>query len=150
MILVLLKIIFLALTTLSNIVSRIIFTTAASFICLLIQGLKVPGEAAKGALEQVADLIKSCAEYLAEFAFEALSNIVSAIFDLVKEGVYGSLSATGSAIGALVEQTRNSIDGLVKEFVSEVLRGFSEMVSTIVADLWKNYKDAVGYVAENS
>ncbi|KAG5514831.1 hypothetical protein RHGRI_036022 [Rhododendron griersonianum] len=148
MVLFLLKIIFLAVTTLSNIVSRIIFTTAASFVCLLIQGLKVPGEAAKGGLEQVADLIKSCAEYLAEFAFEVVSSVVSAVFDVVKEGLLGSVSATGSAIGGLMEQTRNSIDGLVKELVSEVLGGFSEMVSTIVADLWNNYKDAVGYHVE--
>ncbi|KAG5512697.1 hypothetical protein RHGRI_038880 [Rhododendron griersonianum] len=147
MVLFLLKIIFLAVTTLSNIVFRIIFTTAASLI-LLIQGLKVPGEAAKGGLEQVADLIKSCAEYLAEFAFEVLSSVASAVFDVVKEGVLGYVSATGSAIGGLMEQTRNSIDGLVKELVSEVLGGFSEMVSTIVADLWNNYKDAVGYHVE--
>lgn len=146
MVLFLLKIIFLALTTVSNLISRVIFNVAAGLVLLLIQGLKVPGEAAKGAMEQ----FKSSAEYLVEFVLEIISTVISSLFDLVKDGVLGSLSATGSAIGGLLEQTRDSMESLVKEVVSEVLEGFSEMVSTIVADLWNNYKAAVGYVAKNA
>ncbi|GFZ01863.1 hypothetical protein Acr_15g0004720 [Actinidia rufa] len=150
MVLFLLNIIFLALGTLSNLVFRIIFNVTTYMLVLVIQSFKVPGEVAKGALEQVADVIKLCVEYLVEFAWEAISSLLSALFDLVKEGVFGSVVATGSAIGGLLEHMRNSMDGFLKELIPEVLEGFSEMISTIVTDFWNNYKEAVGYVTENA
>ena len=149
MVLFLLKFLFLALSILSNLVSRFLLTAIAHLLVLAIHAFKVPGEAAKGALEQVSDAVKSCAEYLLEGLLEALSDAISTLFDLLKEGVSGSAAATGSAIGGLVEQMRNSVDGLLKD-LPEVLEGFSEMVSTIVTDLWNNCREAIGYVTENA
>ncbi|GFY99405.1 hypothetical protein Acr_13g0008060 [Actinidia rufa] len=149
MVLFLLKIIFLALSTLSNLVSRFVLTATAYLLVLAIHAFKVPGKAAKGAIEQVSDAVKSCAEYLLEVLLEAVSTAIYALFDLLKEGVSGSAVAAGSAIGGLVEKMRNSADGLLKD-LPEVLKGFWEMVSTIGTDLWNNYKEAIGYVTENA
>ncbi|GFZ13336.1 hypothetical protein Acr_23g0017210 [Actinidia rufa] len=145
----LLKFLFLALSTLSYLISRFLLTATAYLLVLAIHAFKVPGEAVKGALEQVSDAVKSCVEYLLEVLLEALSAAVSTLFDLLKDGISGSAAATGSAIGGLVEQMRNSVDGLLKD-LPEVLEGFSEMVSTIVTDLWNNYREAIGYVTENA
>ncbi|KAL6952021.1 hypothetical protein U1Q18_033774 [Sarracenia purpurea var. burkii] len=149
MVLFLLNILFSAVSVISSLLFRLFFTVTAYLLVLVIQAFKVSGETAKGALDQVAEVIKSCVEYLVELALEATSSVVSAVFDAVKEGVSGSVAATGSAIGGLVEQTRDSLDGLVKG-LAEVFVGFSEMISNIITDLWDNYREAVGYVTENA
>lgn len=42
------------------------------------------------------------------------------------------------------EKTRSWLDGLLTDF-PEVFDGFSEIISTMVTDLWNIYKDALGY-----
>ncbi|KAK9282453.1 hypothetical protein L1049_005371 [Liquidambar formosana] len=149
MVVFLLKIIFVALSTLSNLLSRLFFTLTAYLIVLFIHAFKVPGQAVQGALEQVGEFIKGCLEYLVEFIWEVITTIISTAFDLLKEGVFGSAAVTGTAIGGLVEKTRDSLAGLLKD-LPEVFQGLSEMVSTVVSDLWNNYLEAVGYVKENA
>ncbi|PON75062.1 hypothetical protein PanWU01x14_044140 [Parasponia andersonii] len=144
----LLKIIFFILSTISYFVSRFIFSTIAYLLVFLIHTLKVPGENAKGLLEQVAEALKGFIQYTFDLAVEAITTIVSMSFDHVKEGVMGSASVASSAVLGLVEQTKASFEGLVKD-LPELWEGFSEMVSTIATDLWNNYKDALGYVREN-
>ncbi|KAF5930649.1 hypothetical protein HYC85_031522 [Camellia sinensis] len=149
MVLFLLNLIFTALSTLSNLITKLIFNATAYLIVLMIQAFKVPGEAFQNGLEQVAELIKSLIEYLVGLAADAISNLILSLFNLVVEGVSGSAAATGLVLGGLVEQTRNSLDGLFKD-LPDVLGGFKEMISTIISDLWNNYKEAAGYVTENA
>ncbi|KAF5930651.1 hypothetical protein HYC85_031524 [Camellia sinensis] len=115
----------------------------------MIQAFKVPSEAFQSGLEQVVELIKSLIEYLVGLAVDAISNLILSLFNLVVEGVSGSAAATGLVLGGLVEQTRNSLDGLFKD-LPDVLGGFKEMISTIISDLWNNHKEATGYVTENA
>jgi phage-related protein len=149
MVIFLLKFIFLAITTLSNLISRLFFTTVANLLVLVIYGFRVPGEAMQGVLEQVGEAIKGCLEYVLELVVEVVKYFISSFFDALIAAVTGSAAAAGSAAGDLVEKTRTSLEGLLKD-LPEVMEGFLEMVSTIVSDLWNNYKDALGYVTENA
>ena len=144
----LLKFLFSVLSIICYFVSRCIFSTIAYLLVFFIQALKVPGQNAKGLLEQVTEYLKGFFEYFLELAVEVITTIISTSFDLLKEGVMGSASVASSAIIGLVEQTRTSFEGLVKD-LPDLLQGFSEMVSTIVTDLLNNCKDALGYVKEN-
>lgn len=149
MIVTLLNIIFSTLSALSNIFSRIIFSLIAYLFVLIVQAFKVPGEAAKGALEQVAEAIKACLEYVLELLIEVISTIISTLLDSLKEGIVGSAVATVAVIGGIVEATRTSLNGLF-ENLPDLVESFSEMISTMMLDLWNNYKDAIGYVTENA
>ncbi|KAA8550573.1 hypothetical protein F0562_002257 [Nyssa sinensis] len=141
--------IFMAVSTLSNIISRIIFTATAYLLVLVIQSFKVPGQAIQGALEQLADVIKAFLEYFLELVLEVISTSISGLFDIITEGVSSSAVAAGTAIGGLVELMRTWLDGLL-EGLPVAVEGFLEMISTMVTDLWNNYKDAIGYVTENA
>jgi phage-related protein len=149
MVVFLLKIIFLTISTLSNLVTRVCFTAVASLLVLFIYGFKVPGEAAQGILQQVGEAIKGCLEYILELLIEAIKSLISSVFDALIAGVTGSAAAAGSAAGDLVEKTRTSLQGLLED-LPEVAAGFSEMISTIVSDLWNNFNDALAYVTGNS
>ncbi|EEF31287.1 conserved hypothetical protein [Ricinus communis] len=149
MIIFLVKLICFAINTASNLVSRLIFRVTAYLLVLIIQGLRLPGEAAHGALQQIAEAIKTCFEYIMELVMEMISSIISSSFDLLIEAVTGSASFTGSAIGGLVEKARTSFDGLLTD-LPELAEEFSGMVSTAVTDLWDNYKDALRYITENA
>ncbi|KAG2672586.1 hypothetical protein I3843_13G041400 [Carya illinoinensis] len=149
MVIFLLKIIFLAITTSWNLLTRLLFTAVANLLVVSIHAFKVPGEAARGALEQVAEALRGCLEYFLELLIEAVKTLISTVFDALINGVSGSAVFAGSAIGGLVEQTRTNLEGLLTD-VPELLESFSEMISTMVSDLWNNYKDALGYVTENA
>ncbi|KAK9992966.1 hypothetical protein SO802_022669 [Lithocarpus litseifolius] len=148
MVVVILKFIFLAIITLANLTTKLFFTSIANLI-VLIHAFKVPGEALQGALEQVGEALKGCLEYVLELLIEVIKTIISTVFEALINGATGSAAVTGSAIGGLVEKTRTSFEGLLNDF-PEIIEGFSEMVSTVVSDLWNNYKDALGYVTENA
>ncbi|KAG2669632.1 hypothetical protein I3760_14G041100 [Carya illinoinensis] len=150
MVLFLLKFFFLAISALSNFVARFFFPAVANLLVLSIQALKVPGEAIQAALELVAEVTKGCLEYFLEFLIEVVKTIISSVFDVLVNGVSGSVTFAGTAIGGLVEQTRNSFEELLKDVLPPVIEGFSEMMSTMVSDLWNNYKDALGYVTKNA
>ncbi|CAB4291185.1 unnamed protein product [Prunus armeniaca] len=149
MVVFLLKLFFFALSFISNLVSWLIFSGTAHILVLLIHGFRGPGQAIHGTLQQVTEVIKSCSEYFVGLLMEAISALISTIFDYLKEILTGSAVVTTSAIGDLMEKTKTSLDGLLTD-VPEVSEGLSEMVFTIVADLWNNCKDAFGYVAENA
>lgn len=148
MVLLLLNLVFLVLSMLLNVVSRLIFTAAAHLLVLTIQAFKLPGQAIQGALEQLGNVIRACLEYLVELGIEATTALISSLFDLIKDGVSGSAAATGSAIGGLMENTRASFDSLIKDF-PEVFEGFTELLATAATDQWNNCKDAIGYILEN-
>lgn len=150
MVIFLLKFIFLAINALSNFVARLFFTAVANLLVLSIQALKVPGEAVQAVLEQVAEVTKGCLEHFSEFLIQVVKTLISSVFDVLVNGVSGSVTFAGSAIGGLVEQTRSSFEELLKDVLPQVMEGFSEMTSTMVSDLWNNCKDALGYVTENA
>ncbi|KAK9055629.1 hypothetical protein SSX86_026714 [Deinandra increscens subsp. villosa] len=136
-VLILINIIFSAITLIANLLSRLLFTVTAFLLVIAIQGLKVPGEALQSAMEQIGGLIRSCVEYLLEIILEVISEIVGFVFDLVKETVFGSVAATGAAVGGLVEKTRSGFDGLTEE-IPAVVEGAVEMVTTMLTNLIKS------------
>lgn len=144
----LIKIFFLTLSTLSYFLSRLIFSTTAYLVVFVIQVLKVPGENAKGLLGQLAEVLKGALQYVLELMVEVITKIISTSFDLLKGGAVGSASVVGSAIMGLVEQTRDSLGGLLKD-LPELFQGLYEMISTIATDMFNNCKDAIEYVKEN-
>ncbi|XAR60928.1 hypothetical protein NMG60_11034472 [Bertholletia excelsa] len=149
----LLNLICQTVTSFSNLISQLIFLAAANLVVVAIQAFKVPGEAAKVAIEETGELVKSCAEYLLQFASEAISGLISAGFDLLKEGASGSVAAVLAGLGGLVELTRKSVDGLFDALVeafSGFLQGFLEMIWTVIVDLWSNCMEAMRYVAQNA
>ena len=149
MLALLLKVIFSIVSTLSNLVTRLIFSATAYLIVLLIHAFKVPGEALQGALEQLAEAIKACFEYVLELIIELTGSLISSVFDLFIQVVTSSASVSAEAFGTLMEKTRTSLEELLTD-IPEIAEGFSEMISTVVTDLWNNYKYALGYVTENA
>ncbi|XP_008235437.1 PREDICTED: uncharacterized protein LOC103334274 [Prunus mume] len=148
MVVFLFKLIFFALSFVSSLVLGLIFSATARVLVLLIHGFRAPGLAIHGTLQQVTEVTRSCSEYFVGLVLEAISALVSAFFDYLKQSVTGSAGVTTSAIGDLMEKTKTSLellDGLLTDF-PEV----SEMIFTMVADLWNNCRDAFGYVAENA
>ncbi|XVF21325.1 hypothetical protein REPUB_Repub12eG0081300 [Reevesia pubescens] len=144
-----LNLIFFVVSTLSNLVTRLIFSATAYIVVLLIHAFKVPGEALQGALEQLAEAIKACFEYFLEMIIELTGSLISSVFDLFIEAVTSSAAISGEAFGTLVEKTRTSLEELLTD-LPDIAEGFSEMISTVVTDLWNNCKDALGYVTENA
>ncbi|KAJ7950526.1 Anti-sigma-I factor RsgI6 like [Quillaja saponaria] len=145
----LLKLVFFAFTTLSNILTRLIFFVTAYLLVLLIQAFKKPGGAIHEGFQQVADVIKGCFEFIFQLVIEAVSSVISTVFDLVKDSITGSAAITGAGIGGLLVKTKTSLEEVLKD-LPEVFEGFSEFISQMVADLWNNSKDALGYVTENA
>ncbi|KAM1137462.1 hypothetical protein FF1_035420 [Malus domestica] len=152
MVVFLLKLIFFALSFISNLVTRLIFSATAHILVLLIQGFRTPGQAIHGTLQLVTEVIKSCSEYFAGLVMEAISATISTFFDFLKGSVTGFAGITTSAIVGLVEKTKTSlesVDGLLTDY-PEVSKGFSEMVYRIVNNTWNDFKDAFEYVTENA
>ncbi|KAL5862067.1 hypothetical protein ACOSQ4_003363 [Xanthoceras sorbifolium] len=149
MIVFFLNFIFFIITTLSNLITRLIFSVTAYLLVLIIQAFKVPGEVIHGALDQLGDIIKACFEYLLEVLMGAIGSIISSGLDLLKEAVIESVTATGSTMGSLAEKSRDSLDVVMKS-LPDILDGLWDMVSTILKDLWDNYMDALGYVTQNA
>lgn len=145
---VLLKLVFSILSALSNMITRLVFTTAARVLVQMIQALKIPCENSHRVLDQVKDMMRTCLEYLLDLIVEAITTVLSSLFDLVKEGVLNSSYGLIAAVSGLLEKSKTSLDDAVKD-VPQVLEAFGEMVGTIVADLWNNCNNALGYVKEN-
>ncbi|CAL1361679.1 unnamed protein product [Linum trigynum] len=149
MIVLLVRLIFFTISAVSNLISRAIFSATAHFVVLIIQGLRVPGQAAQTGLGHIGEGLKSVLDYIFQLVWEAATSAVSAAFDAVLEAIVGSLTTTGSAVGGLVEQTRNSLEGLLKD-LPELGQEVSDLLTTLLSDAWGNYKDALGYVAEHA
>ncbi|KAB2614272.1 hypothetical protein D8674_039736 [Pyrus ussuriensis x Pyrus communis] len=152
MVVFLLKLIFFALSFISNLVTRLIFSATAHLLVLLIHGFRTPAQGIHGTLQLVTEVIRSCSEYFVGLVMKALSATISTFFDFLKGSVTGSAGVTTSAIVGLVEKTKTSlesVDGLLPDY-PEVSKGFSEMVYRIVNDMWNNFKDAFEYVTKNA
>lgn len=145
----LLKLVFYTISTITNLISRLIFSTTAFFLVVLIQAFKVPGGATRGIIEQAAEAIKSVSEYVLGLIIDVISTIISFIFDTIKDVIIESIVSGSSAVADLVDQTKTSLEGLLND-VPEIIEGFSEMVTTMVSDLWNNCMEALGYVQENA
>ncbi|KAJ4833410.1 hypothetical protein Tsubulata_027373 [Turnera subulata] len=130
-------------------VSHLIFTVTAHLFVVIIQGIRLPGQAMQGALEQLAEAIRACFEYILELIMEAISSLISSAFDLFIETITGSVSMTGSAVGGLMESAKSSLDELMKD-LPELADGFSDMIYNIVSDMWDHWAEAMGYVKENA
>ncbi|KAH6784899.1 hypothetical protein C2S52_009858 [Perilla frutescens var. hirtella] len=144
----LLKLVFSILSALSNMATRLIFTTAAHVAVQMIQALKVPGERSQRILDHVKSMITTCMEWFLNLAVDAITSALSSVFDFVKEGVFSSSSGLTGAVAGLLEKSRTSLDEALKD-IPEVLEAFSEMVGKIITDFLSNCSDAVAYVTEN-
>ncbi|GMI85683.1 hypothetical protein HRI_002237600 [Hibiscus trionum] len=149
MLAILLKLVFSIVSTLANLVTWSIFTATAYCVVLLINAFKVPGEALHVALEKLAEAIRTCLEYFLDLVVELTGSLISSGFKLLIDTVTSSASSSGAAFGELVEKTRTSLQELLTD-LPEIAEGFSEMVSTVVRDLWKNCMEAMGYVTGNA
>ncbi|KAL6340133.1 hypothetical protein AAG906_038968 [Vitis piasezkii] len=145
----LLKFIFLTFNTLFNLISRTILLGTAHLLVLLIQALKIPGEALHIALEQAAETFKGYLNhFLEKIVYEVLISVISTGFGVVKQAVFESGGFTRELVAGLVEKMSTWI-GKMMEDVPEILEGLRELISTIVTDFWKNYVEAIVYVKEN-
>ncbi|KAK4270180.1 hypothetical protein QN277_023254 [Acacia crassicarpa] len=148
MLILLLRFIILCVVTLWSIITRIIFSSVAQLVVVLIQGLKLPGEAAQGGFQQGAEAIRGIFEFLLSFLVETLTFVVTTVFDVLKEVVFGSVDVLVQGLMTLSETLKSSLEASV-EYVSEMSGEIADMVTSMVEELWNNYKDAVGYVVEN-
>lgn len=74
--------------------------------------------------------------------------MVTKIFDVVKESVIGSAGVTGSVIGDVADKMKTSFDeGL--EYLGDLSKEISGMLTKLVQDFWENYNYAMGYVTKN-
>ncbi|KAK9726616.1 hypothetical protein RND81_05G227100 [Saponaria officinalis] len=110
---------------------------------------KAQGEATKGVLEQIGNIIRSILEYVFELIIDLITTLISTIFDKIKDGLVESIVSGASTAGDLLDQTKTSLEDLLKD-VPEIIQGFSEMLVTLVTDLWNNYFEAIDYVKENA
>lgn len=149
MLVLLLKPITFIVVTIWSLVIRLIFNTIAYTIVLLIQGLKGSGEGTLGIFQQVAEVIRACFEFFLQFIVDSINSIVSSVFDVLKDTILGSMAATGSVATELGEKLKDSFEEYLKQ-VPELFEELSDMMSNMVAELWNNYKEAVGYVTENA
>ncbi|KAK8650800.1 hypothetical protein V6N13_140424 [Hibiscus sabdariffa] len=149
MLAVLLKLVFSVVSALANLVTWLIFNTTAYCLVLLISAFKVPGVALHVALEKFAESIRTCLEYFLELIVELTGSLISSGFKLLMDALTSSVSASGATFGELVEKLRTSLQESLTD-LPEITEGFSEMVSTVVSDLWKNCMQAMGYVTENA
>ncbi|GLT28138.1 hypothetical protein SLA2020_030920 [Shorea laevis] len=136
--------IFFLFTTLSSILARLFGFSIYLFV-QAIQVFKVPGETIQGGLEQVAEFIKTCFEFVFGIIIEIISAIASALLDHVKEAIKGSAAEMVSKVVDLMENTRNSLDGLLKD-LPEIGESFLQMIQTVIETLWDGYKDSVKYL----
>jgi phage-related protein len=149
MLVLLLKPVTFVVITLWSLLTRLIFNTIAYTIVLLIQGLRSSGEGSLGIFQQVAEIIKTCFEFILQILIDSISSIVSLVFDVLKDIITGSVSATGSMAAGLAEKLKTSFEESLKQ-LPELIGEISDMMSNMVTELWNNYKEAVEYVTGNA
>ncbi|KAK9726615.1 hypothetical protein RND81_05G227100 [Saponaria officinalis] len=149
MVAVLFNLVFYTITAITNLITKVVFTTTAYFIVVMLQAFKAQGEATKGVLEQIGNIIRSILEYVFELIIDLITTLISTIFDKIKDGLVESIVSGASTAGDLLDQTKTSLEDLLKD-VPEIIQGFSEMLVTLVTDLWNNYFEAIDYVKENA
>ncbi|KAL9228356.1 hypothetical protein vseg_003946 [Gypsophila vaccaria] len=149
MVAVLFNLVFYTISAFCNVITKVIFSTTAYFVVVMLQSFKVPGEATMGLLEQIAGIIRSILEYVLELLVDVITTVISTIFDKIKDGIVESIVSGTSTAGELIEQTRTSLEGLLKD-VPEIIQGFSDMIVSLVSDMWNNYFEAIEYAKENA
>ncbi|CAJ2670106.1 unnamed protein product [Trifolium pratense] len=149
MLVLLLKPITFVVITLWSLLTRLIFNTIAYTIVLLIQGLRTSGEGSLGIFQQLADIIRTCFEFILQIIIDSMSSIVSLAFDVLKDIITGSVSATGSIAAGLAEKLKTSFEESFEQ-VPELFGELSEMMSNMVTELWNNCMEAVEYVTGNA
>ncbi|MED6184571.1 hypothetical protein PIB30_048652 [Stylosanthes scabra] len=149
MLALLLRLIIFSLLTLWSFLTRLIFSSIASTIVLLIQAIKVPSEAIHGGFQLVAEALRACLEAIFQLIIEAINLLLSSLFDAIKESIKGSMSATGSAIGEVAEKLKTSIEEGLQN-LPELIEDLTDFASKVVQELWNNYVDSVAQVMENN
>ncbi|KAH7670465.1 hypothetical protein IHE45_10G028800 [Dioscorea alata] len=149
MALFLLRLFFWGLGTIASIASLIILKTTAVLIVLFIHLFKLPSMALNNLLDQFAILVRSGVEYLIGLLLNSVWSLISGSFDLITGTAADSVSHTSSVLMELMEDTRGALDDLAEIF-PEIFSSASEMVGSVIINLWSYYKDAVGYVMENA
>ncbi|GLU07975.1 hypothetical protein SLE2022_249110 [Rubroshorea leprosula] len=148
MLVLLFDVIFFFFSTLSIILARLI-VSSVFLVVQVIQLFKVPGEAIQGGLEQLAEIIKVCFEFVFDIVKEIIASIISAIFEHLKEAAKESAAEMVSTVFDLMKNTRTSLDDLLKD-LPEIAEGFSGMIQTVTTNLWESYKDVIKYLLENA
>ncbi|MED6147748.1 hypothetical protein PIB30_046616 [Stylosanthes scabra] len=128
-----------------SLLTRLIFSMIAHTIVLLIKSLKESGEGSQGMFQQVAEVIKACLDFILQQIVNSISYMILKAFDFLKDSVSGSVAVAGSVAGGLGEKLEESL-----KQVPELIQQIADMVSNMVTELWKNYKDGVGYIAEKA
>jgi phage-related protein len=149
MLVLLLKPITFVVITLWSLLTRLIFNTIAYTIVLLIQGLRSSGDGSLGIFQQLAEIIKTCFEFILQILIDSITSIVSLVFDVLKDIITGSVSATGSIAAGLAEKLKSSFEESLKQ-LPELIGEISVMMSNMVTELWNNCKEAVEYVTGNA
>lgn len=149
MVLLLLKLVFFVVSVLSDLVTRVIFATAAHVLVQMIQLITAPGKNSLWLLEQVRDVIKTCLEYLVQLVIHVISTLISSLFDAVKEGVLNSSSGVASVVAELLVKLRTSLEEAVQQ-IPEVMDAFAQMIGKVVADALNNCNAAIAYVSEKA
>ncbi|PNX89208.1 hypothetical protein L195_g045325 [Trifolium pratense] len=149
MLVLLLKPITFVVITLWSLLTRLIFNTIAYTIVLLIQGLRTSGEGSLGIFQQLADIIRTCFEFILQIIIDSMSSVVSLAFDVLKDTITGSVSAAGSISAELAEKLKTSFAESFEQ-VPELFGELSEMMSNMVTELWNNCMEAVEYVTGNA
>ncbi|KAK9757206.1 hypothetical protein RND81_01G148000 [Saponaria officinalis] len=149
MVAILFNLVYYTINTITNVITKVIFSTTAYFFVVMFQAFKVPGEATKGILERVAEFIRWTLEYTFEVIIDVISTLIVTIIEKIKDGIVEIIVSGSSATGNIIDQTKSSLEGLIKD-VSEIIQGFAEMIFTLVYDLWNNYFEAIDYVKENA
>ncbi|MCI57552.1 hypothetical protein A2U01_0078803, partial [Trifolium medium] len=70
-------------------------------------------------------------------------------FDVLKDTITGSVSATGSIAAVLADKLKSSFEESLKQ-LPELIEEISDMMLNMVTELWNNYKEAVEYVTGNT
>ncbi|ERN10091.1 hypothetical protein AMTRI_Chr06g172910 [Amborella trichopoda] len=135
------------ITTIVDLLTKAIFQGAAFVVVAAIQVLKGPGQAVGFILDQLNDFIPTVTGYFTDMAKEAVSSLLSTCFDIVKEGISGTISLATSGATDMADQMKGGFDFLVEQG-QEVVAAISEMVGSVVESIWNNYVEAVGYVME--
>nr|DAD37118.1 TPA_asm: hypothetical protein HUJ06_007759 [Nelumbo nucifera] len=133
------------LTTLTNLVSLLIFGGSARILVMLMQALRFPAGGISSTLGYVGDFVKSLLEYLLEILLDVIKTVISTAFDGLKDGASWVATGATSAVGELGNQMKDRA-----EKFPEILESLMEMIQTILNDLWDNCTDAIGYVWKNA
>ncbi|KAF7845601.1 UV-B-induced protein [Senna tora] len=148
MIVLVLRLVIFASIRLWSFLTRLIFSTMAYLLVLLINGFKGPGDAVQGGFQQMSEVIRACFKLVLKLIMEAMNLMITKLFDIVKQSVIGTVGVTGSVVGDVAEKMKTWCDEAFK-CLAELSKEISAMLTNMFKDFWNNYNHAVGYVKQN-